>query len=97
MTVLQPTDGTAGHGFHVLDPQPGCEAVAWMPASRGEARRKVLRWTCECRPVVYYLITSGGRGYIERTGPGETAVQTSRMRYAPIADLWELVLLGRAR
>ncbi|MEV6979748.1 hypothetical protein AB0M95_00530 [Sphaerisporangium sp. NPDC051017] len=97
MTALKATDGTAGHGPHVADAGPDSEAIDWLSAYRTEARRRVLRWTCECRPVVYYLVTAAGRGYVERTGLGETRVQTSRLRYVEVADLWERILLGQAR
>ncbi|GII66759.1 hypothetical protein Skr01_68440 [Sphaerisporangium krabiense] len=95
--TMKATEGSAGHGIHVLEPQPGCESIVWQPAVAAEDRRRVLRWTCECRDEVYYLIAAGGRGYVERIGPCGVRVQTSRMRYAPIADLWELIILGRAR
>ncbi|MEU9887233.1 hypothetical protein [Sphaerisporangium sp. NPDC051011] len=96
MTILKP-EGTAGHSPHVPEPQADSQIITWRPATHAEDRRRVLRWTCQCKPVVYYLITAGGRGYIERTAPGQATVQSPRMRYAPIADLWELLLLGRAR
>ncbi|GII87948.1 hypothetical protein Ssi03_59380 [Sphaerisporangium siamense] len=96
MTVLKASDGTAGHGPHVPEPQPDCQQVVWLPVTQVDPRRRVLRWTCQCKPVVYYLIASGGRGYIERTGQGRTTVETSRMRYTQTGDLWELILLGRA-
>ncbi|MEU9890748.1 hypothetical protein AB0M95_10280 [Sphaerisporangium sp. NPDC051017] len=94
---LTATEGNADHGYHVLQPGTDCEAVTWQPVTEVEARRRVVRWTCQCRPVVYYLVTSGGRGYIERVGPGQATAQTFRMRYAQIADLWERILLGQAR
>ncbi|MEU9891429.1 hypothetical protein [Sphaerisporangium sp. NPDC051011] len=95
--TLSATDGSAGHGPHVLEPQPDCVQVQWQAATQAEDRRRVLRWTCECRPMVYYLVTAGGQGYIERTGPGAATVQTARMRHVQVADLWELIWLGRAR
>ncbi|GII87907.1 hypothetical protein Ssi03_58970 [Sphaerisporangium siamense] len=91
------TDGAAGHGPHVLPPQPDCRPITWQAALPPEDRRKVLRWTCTCKPLVYYLITSGGRGYVERATRGGDTDQTPRLRYAPLADLWEHLLLGRAR
>ncbi|GII87785.1 hypothetical protein Ssi03_57750 [Sphaerisporangium siamense] len=94
---MKAAEGGAGHGIHVLEAQPGCESIVWQLAVATEDRRKVLRWTCECKDEVYYLITAGGRGYVERAGPRGVRVQTSRMRYAQIADLWELIILGRAR
>ncbi|RCG17414.1 hypothetical protein DQ384_39760 [Sphaerisporangium album] len=95
--TLSATEGEAGHGPHVLEPQPDHVRIQWHTATHSEDRRRVLRWTCECRPVVYYLVTAGGQGYVERTGPGPTMVQTARMRHVQVADLWELILLGRAR
>ncbi|RCG29868.1 hypothetical protein DQ384_16980 [Sphaerisporangium album] len=80
-----------------MEPDSSSAPIDWQPATQAEDRRRVLRWTCECRPVVYYLITAGGQGYIERTDPGHTTVQSPRLRYAQIADLWEQLLLGRAR
>ncbi|MEV6982430.1 hypothetical protein AB0M95_14375 [Sphaerisporangium sp. NPDC051017] len=97
MTPLTPTDGTAGHGPHVPEPQPDSVPIDWQRAAQAEYGRRLVRWTCQCKPVVYYLITAGGHGHIERTAPGQTTAQSPPLRYAPLADLWELILQGRAR
>ncbi|RCG32119.1 hypothetical protein DQ384_06290 [Sphaerisporangium album] len=94
--TLTATEGTAGHGPHVPDPNADAERIAWQAATSGEDRRRVLRWTCQCKPVVYSLVTAGGRGYIERAGKGAVA-QTHRMSHSDIATLWERILLGQAR
>ncbi|GII63284.1 hypothetical protein Skr01_33690 [Sphaerisporangium krabiense] len=94
--TLTATEGSAGHGPHVPKPNDDAERVTWQSATAAEDRRRVLRWTCECKPVIYYLVTAGGRGYIERTTAGGERVQTPRMRYVQIADLWEKILLGKA-
>ncbi|GII76655.1 hypothetical protein Sru01_16370 [Sphaerisporangium rufum] len=55
----------------------------------------MLRWTCQCRCTVYYLIAAGGQMYIARTGPGGR-VETERMRHVHARELWRRVLLGDA-
>ncbi|MEU9888683.1 hypothetical protein [Sphaerisporangium sp. NPDC051011] len=95
--TLTATEGHADHGYHVPRPNRDAELVRWEPATAAEDRRRVLRWTCRCRSEVYYLVSAGGRGYIERRRVGEANVQTARMRHAEVADLWERILLGQAR
>ncbi|RCG30017.1 hypothetical protein DQ384_17825 [Sphaerisporangium album] len=95
--TLTATQGNADHGYHVPTSKRDAEVIDWQPATQAEDRRRVLRWTCRCRNEVYYLVSAGGRGYIERTRDGEATVQTARMRHAQIAELWERILLGQAR
>lgn len=95
--TLTATEGNADHGHHVPKPPRDCERITWLQVTQAEDRRRVLRWTCRCRSVVYYLVTAGGRGYIERTVDSEATVQTHRMSYSDVATLWERILLGQAR
>ncbi|MEU9888550.1 hypothetical protein [Sphaerisporangium sp. NPDC051011] len=95
--TLTATEGHADHGYHVPRPNRDAELVRWERATAAEDRRRVLRWTCRCQHVVYYLVSAGGRGYVERAGPGDAVAHSPRMRYAQIADLWERILLGQAR
>ncbi|GGK74861.1 hypothetical protein Sme01_34460 [Sphaerisporangium melleum] len=94
--TLTPTEGTPGCGPHACEPDPTTRHITWQPATRPEQRRRVLRWTCECRPTVYYLVSAAGRGYIERTRRGHPTTQTERMSHSDTATLWEHILLGQA-
>ncbi|GII76295.1 hypothetical protein Sru01_12770 [Sphaerisporangium rufum] len=71
--------------------------VAWHPPMRLEARPRILRWTCECRARVYYLVVGGGRAHVRRTDRQTGAAhETARMRYAEAERLWHEILLGQA-
>jgi hypothetical protein len=70
MVTLTPSQGSPGHAPHVTPPQPVCRQIDWRPPTASEDRRRVLRWTCECRTEVYYLVSAGGHGYIERVANG---------------------------
>ncbi|MFC6081821.1 hypothetical protein [Sphaerisporangium aureirubrum] len=96
-TALTSTAGNADHGPHVPRPREGCEEIVWHPPANVESRPRVLRWTCECRSRVYYLVVGGGRAHIRRSdGPGPHR-ETVRMRYHHIERLWLKILRGQAR
>ncbi|GII81517.1 hypothetical protein Sru01_64990 [Sphaerisporangium rufum] len=92
------TQGSAAHGLHVaeVDPKDIDEPITWRPAAKAEGRRRVVRWTCECRTTVYYLVSAGGHGYLERTRRGSPAMQTDRLTHSEVARLWERLLMGQA-
>ncbi|MEV7971513.1 hypothetical protein AB0O34_36855 [Sphaerisporangium sp. NPDC088356] len=104
-TFLSAFQGNADHGVHIprWSGASGVDRVTWFPAWHGEERTRVLRWTCECRLKVYYLVTGGGRAWIRRqarAAPASdrvTSSDTERMRYPDAEMLWERILLGRAR
>ncbi|MFC4586753.1 hypothetical protein [Sphaerisporangium corydalis] len=96
--MLTSTAGHADHGPHVPRPLEGCERIVWHPPMHLESRPRVLRWTCECRARVYYLVVGGGRAHIrcaDRQREGER--ETTRMRYTQVENLWLKILLGQAR
>lgn len=97
MVALTSTAGHADHGPHVPRPQEECERIAWHAPMRLEARPRVLRWTCECRSRVYYLVVGGGRAHIRRADRrGGTDHETVRMRYRQVEGLWLKILRGQA-
>ncbi|GII88184.1 hypothetical protein Ssi03_61740 [Sphaerisporangium siamense] len=97
MTALTSSSGHADHGPHVPKPREDCRRVAWHPPMNAESRRRILRWTCECRTRVYYLVVGGGLAYVRRsdkqTGQDH---ETARMRYREADHLWTELLLGLA-
>ncbi|MDH2425813.1 hypothetical protein [Sphaerisporangium sp. TRM90804] len=104
-TVLSACEGYEDHGPHVHQHvgRATMRRLAWHPAASRVDRARVLRWTCQCRQVVYYLVTGGGRAWVRRAvwrGPKDTPPvisETEPTRYAEAALLWESILLGRAR
>jgi hypothetical protein len=97
-TALTSTAGHADHGPHVPRPREDCEEIVWHPPLNVESRPRVLRWTCECRSRVYYLVVGGGRAHIRRSdGPGGPHRETVRMRYHHVERLWFQILRGQAR
>jgi hypothetical protein len=91
------TDGYAEHGPHLPRLRTPILTIHWMPASSPEDRRRELRWTCDCRSVVYTLVSAGGQAFIERRGGWQDAVHSPRMRAMEASAVWELLLTGRAR
>ncbi|MFC4586520.1 hypothetical protein [Sphaerisporangium corydalis] len=103
-TVLSAFEGNAGHGVHVprCRGTDGTERVTWYPATRRVDRARTLRWTCECRSTVYYLMAGGGLAWIRRIGrqddpAGPKATETDHMTYPEAERLWHHILLGHAR
>ncbi|RCG32015.1 hypothetical protein DQ384_05600 [Sphaerisporangium album] len=101
--AMKAAEGYIDHGPHVhhLAGRPA-ERLRWMPYWPHTDRPRVLRWTCECRLVVYYLVVGGGRAWIRREArqsPARTPTisSTGPMRYAGAERLWERLLLGRVR
>ncbi|MEV6985358.1 hypothetical protein AB0M95_29420 [Sphaerisporangium sp. NPDC051017] len=98
MTALTASSGHADHGPHVPKPRDGCRRIVWHPPMNAETRPRILRWTCECRTRVYYLVVGGGRAYVRRADK-QSGVdhETARMRHREADRLWMEILLGLAR
>jgi hypothetical protein len=102
-TPLSASEGHAFHGPHV-DQHAGSapERVRWYPFTHVVERPRVLRWTCECRLTVYYLLAGGGRAWVRRSrrrallAEAEIA-ESDHMKYRDAERLWVQILLGRAQ
>lgn len=80
--------------------RPEYEALVWTPPPEGEPGARVLRWTCDCQPVVYELLTLGGVGYIRRTMSvrGKKVVHETDRWIDQVADaFWSSLLFGHVR
>ncbi|GII88297.1 hypothetical protein Ssi03_62870 [Sphaerisporangium siamense] len=101
--ALKATAGYADHGPHVHHlAGRAAERLTWLAYAPRTDRERVLRWTCGCRLVVYYLVAGGGRAWVrcERRRhilARPEVTETEPMRHADAERLWERILLGRAR
>ncbi|MFC4586812.1 hypothetical protein [Sphaerisporangium corydalis] len=103
-TLLSASEGHADHAPHVQRPAgKPANLIDWRTATYYVARTRELRWTCECRLTVYYLMTGGGLAWIRRAQRPSALnhrariTETDHMRYPDAERLWERVLLGHAR
>ncbi|MDH2429299.1 hypothetical protein [Sphaerisporangium sp. TRM90804] len=104
-TAISATEGHVDHAPHVHQraSRRAAQRLTWGKQANRMERPRVLRWTCECRQTVYYLMTGGGRAWIRRTvrnGSQDAAPQvteTELMLYPDAERLWERILLGHAR
>lgn len=94
--MIHPTSGHDGCGIHVPDPpHEGHQAIEWTPATNAYARARQLQWTCQSRPVVYYLLAAGGSLVIERVQGGKH-FYSPRLSYPDGEELWKALLRGDA-
>jgi hypothetical protein len=76
------------------------EPLAWTPPREGEPEARVLRWTCDCQPVVYELVTLGGARYIRRTqiiNEKKVVHETDRWIDHVADGMWNSPLFGHVR
>lgn len=88
------------HGLHVAALQSEYESIDWLRPSQRSTRVRVQRHTCECAAVLYELCAAGGLLHIRRTrkvAGKPVAYETIWLRTAEALNLWDLLLLGRAR
>ncbi|MEU4832282.1 hypothetical protein [Streptosporangium sp. NPDC023615] len=75
------------------------EPLTWHPVREDEQVR-IVRWTCDCEPVLYELCQAGGPRFIRRTTRARNtpSVHESDRRPAAEADaLWIALLHGLVR
>ncbi|GGO78239.1 hypothetical protein GCM10012289_59780 [Nonomuraea cavernae] len=76
------------------------EPLTWMSPREGEPEARVLRWTCDCQPVVYELVTLGGVRYIRRIQTlkeRRLIHETDRWIDRVAEGLWNALLFGHVR
>ncbi len=93
--MITPTSGNADHGYHMPPAQADAERIDWRAPQAREQRRRTLRWTCQCRSTVYYLVAGGAHMYIARVDD-RGRDETERMPYAQAEQLWTALMTGKA-
>lgn len=81
---------------HVAALKPGHEAINWQEP-HPDGRTRSVKWTCDCRPVVYEMCRSGGLYFLRRSTDGTCSGETSRAIWATVERLWTAILCGMAR
>lgn len=85
---------------HVPRASSDYESFLWRSPREGEPDPRVLRWTCDCQPVVYELVMLGGALFIRRTQTlmGHKVVhETDRWTTSVAKGFWSSLLFGHVR